>query len=410
MCTPRLLWILLFLLAGTTVLGATAGWTAGARAADAPGAAPGGGGPQEEGAQEAREAARVHFAKGLERAGQSDYEGALHEFTEAYSLSPHFAVLYNIGQSQIALGRPLEAVETLSKYLRDGQEQVPSDRRLQVEAQVQLLQFLFAELTITTDRPGALIFIDGREVGRTPLYQSVRLAAGTHTVSAVVQGMAPIVRTVTIAHGERQVLNLEVPASPTVAAKAAGAQPPSAIAPPSSGVLASAGAPAGVLAPLGPDGASDSSAPLLVDQQPKSWTTGRWRALPALAYAAVGIGAVMGGTALTVYLRNRGRYSDWQDKNAALKNDRGAIDYYTRQMANNQLAESLTGDNHLIAGLSIAGGALIAGGLTFLIHDRLRGGRHEREHADSDVPDNGFSLAWNWQGRSSASLFWSAAW
>ena len=403
MCTPRLLWILLFLLAGTTVLGSTAGWTAVARAADAPGAAPGGGGPQEEGAQEAREAARVHFAKGLERAGQSDYEGALHEFTEAYSLSPHFAVLYNIGQSQIALGRPLEAVETLSKYLRDGQEQVPSDRRLQVEAQVQLLQFLFAELTITTDRPGALIFIDGREVGRTPLYQSVRLAAGTHTVSAVVQGMAPIVRTVTIAHGERQVLNLEVPASPTVAAKAAGAQPPSAIAPPSSGVLASAGGKAG----SGPDGASGSSVPVLVGQQATSGTTARGRALPELAYAAVGIGAVLGGTALTVYLRNRGRYQDWQDKNAALKNDRGAIDYYARQMANNQLADSLAGDNHLIAGLSIAGGALIAGGLTFLIHDRLRGGKEGTRAGGST---DGFNLAWTYQGSSSGSILWSTPW
>lgn len=398
MRVPHLPWIVLFLLLHLT---AVAGWSSAAKAADAPG-----GGPREEATQEAREVARVHFAKGLERAGQSDYEGALREFTEAYSLSPHFAVLYNIGQSQIALGRPLEAVETLSKYLRDGQEQVPSDRRLQVEAQVQLLQFLFAELTITTDRPGALIFIDGREVGRTPLYQSVRLAAGTHTVSAVVQGMPPIIRAVTIAHGERQVLNLEVPASPTEAAKAAGARPPTANALPASGVLASAGAPAG----SGPDGVSASSVPLLVDQQATSGTTGRWRALPALAYAAVGIGAVLGGTALTVYLRNRGRYQDWQDKDAALKNDKGAIDFYARQMANNQLADSLTGDNHLIAGLSIAGGALIAGGLTLLIHDRLQGGRHEREHTDADVPDGGFSLGWSWQGPSSGSLFWSAAW
>ncbi len=398
MCT-RLPWIVLLLLGGTTVLG----WTAVATAADDPRAAPRGGGPREEASPEAREAARAYFAKGLERAGRSDYEAALREFNEAYALSPHFAVLYNIGQSQIALGRPLEAVETLSKYLRDGQEQVPSDRRLQVEAQVQLLQFLFAELTITTDRPGALIFIDGREVGRTPLYQSVRLSAGTHTVSAVVQGMAPIVRTVTIAHGERQVLTLEVPASPTAAAKAAGAQPPTAIAPPASGVLA----PAGALAGLGPDGASGSPVPLLVDQQATSGTTGRWRAPPALAYAAVGIGAVLGGTALTVYLRNRGRYQDWQDKDAALKNDRGAIDYYARQMVNNQLADSLTGDNHLIAGLSIAGGALIAGGLTYLIRDRWQGGNEGARAAHST---GAFSLAWAHQGSSTGSILWSTPW
>jgi tetratricopeptide (TPR) repeat protein len=341
----------------------------------------------------------VHFAKGLERAGQSDYEGALREFTEAYALSPHFAVLYNVGQSQIALGRPLEAVETLSRYLREGQEQVPSDRRVQVEAQVQLLQFLFAELTITTDRPGALIFIDGREVGRTPLYQSVRLAAGTHTVSAVVQGMAPMVRTVTIAHGERQVLNLEVPASPTVAATAAGERPATPIAPLTSGGLAPTGS--------GPDGARGSSVPLLGGQQAASGTAGRGRALPVLAYAAIGIGAVLGGAALTVYLRNRGRYQDWQDENAALHNERGAIDSYARQVANNRLGDSLAGDNHLITGLSIAGGALVAGGLTYLIHDWLRGGKEGARAGDSIGE---FSLAWAREGSSKGSIAWSTPW
>ncbi len=386
MRVPWLTWIGLFLLASTPVLAETTV----ARQADDPGSAPrGGGAPPEEASQEAREAARGHFAQGLERAGQADYEGALREFTEAYALSAHFAVLYNIGQAQIALGHPLEAVETLSKYLRDGQEQVPSDRRLQVQAQVELLQFLFAELTVTTDRPGALIFIDGREVGRTPLYQSVRLPAGTHTVSAVVQGMAPIVRSVTIAHGERQVVNLAMPATPAVAAKDTGAPAPAQTPAPASG------------AGKATEGRARSEPDLTLG------TPSSGRTLPALAYAAVGIGVALGGAALAVYLGNRGRYQDWEASNAALENDKGAIDHYAQQTANNRLADSLTRDNHLVAGLSIAGGALVAGGLTFLIHDRLRGGR---EGARADDSTGAFGLTWAQQGSASGAISWSKRW
>ena len=115
-----------------------------------------------------------------------------------------------MGQAQFALDRPAEAIESLSKYLRDGQEQVPPARRQDVQAQIALLESLFAELTIATDQSGALITVDGREVGRTPLYQSIRLAAGTHKVSAVMEGMTAMNRTVTLAPGDRQVLNLEL--------------------------------------------------------------------------------------------------------------------------------------------------------------------------------------------------------
>jgi hypothetical protein len=147
--------------------------------------------------------------------------------------------------------------------------------------------------------------------------------------------------------------------------------------------------------------------PLLVDQQATSGTIGRGRALPALAYAAVGIGAVLGGTALTVYLWNRGRHQDWKDENAALENDGGAIDHYARQVANNQLADSLAEDNHLIAGLSIAGGALVAGGLTYLIRDRLRGGK---EGGRANNSTGAFGLTWAHQGASTGSISWSTRW
>jgi tetratricopeptide (TPR) repeat protein len=355
--------------------------------------------------QDPREAARVRFAQGLERAGQSDYEAALREFTAAYELSPHFAVLYNIGQSLIALGRPVEAVDTLSKYLRDGQEQVPPDRRLQVETQISLLQSLFAELTITTDRPGALISVDGREVGRTPLYQPLRLAAGTHAVSAVVEspgGTTTINRTVTITPGERQVLSLDLPAPATVATRLA--VPPPRPPVPVPDVAAASAAPGGA-GPRTTEIPGGPSSTALVDRPQDARPESRWRTTTAVACAVVGAG--LGGAALFIYLRNRGRYRDWQNEDAALAKDKVGIDYYPRQVANNRLADSLTRDNHLTVGLAVAGGALLAGGIASFLFDRLNGGRAEGHRA---ALLTGFTVGLGSEGLASGHASWSASW
>ena len=46
-------------------------------------------------------------------ASRGNYGQALEEFLAAYRISPHFAVLYNIGQAHIALGQPADAVAAL---------------------------------------------------------------------------------------------------------------------------------------------------------------------------------------------------------------------------------------------------------------------------------------------------------
>src|SRR5256885_747703 len=119
-------------------------------------------------AYDAREEARDHYARGLTLASQNGYAAALQEFSEAYSISPQFAVLYNIGQAQVGLGHATEAIEVLSQYLRDGQERIPRARREQVTAQIASLESRLATLLIATDRAGAKITLDGREIGTTP--------------------------------------------------------------------------------------------------------------------------------------------------------------------------------------------------------------------------------------------------
>jgi hypothetical protein len=172
-------------------------------------------------ADESRDAARAHYARGLELAGQQGYEAALQEFNEAYAISPQFAVLYNIGLAEVALGHPMEGIDTLSEYLQEGQDAVPHARRQQVKALTTLLASRLAELSIATDRSEARVTIDGRELGPTPLAKPVRLGPGTHRIAIASEGAPTAIRIVTLAEGEHQTLELQLPAPSAKAAAAA---------------------------------------------------------------------------------------------------------------------------------------------------------------------------------------------
>lgn len=319
----------------------------------------------------ARAAAAAAYSRGVELANQGRYEAALEQFNAAYARSPHFAVLYNVGQAQIALGRPVEAIAALSRYLRDGAEQVPLSRREQVRAQIDLLESRLAELTIVSDQTGVLIRVDDREIGRTPLYQPVPLAAGPHTVAATAGRGRPVVREVTLGDGERQILHLTLP-------------PESTAAPPD------APEPAAAVSP-----AAATTAP---QPSPADAGAGRDRLTRRhAAYALAGAGLLAGGAALGVYLGNRGNYQDWQNGNAALQGETvGSAAYRDRALANNQLAATLTTANHVILGLSIAAGALVAAGATLLLLDRPY-------HAGSGELAFGF-------GQRSMQLGWTVPW
>ena len=172
-------------------------------------------------ADKARAEAGAHYAHGLELAKSGAYEGALQEFNAAYTISPQFAVLYNIGQAQVALEHPTQAIEALGKYLSEGKERIPEARRQKVQAQMASLSSRLAALSITTDRSGVYISIDGRDVGVTPLADPVRVDAGTHTISVKMDGIPVLFRVAILRAAERQTLQLEVPAPSSKAATAA---------------------------------------------------------------------------------------------------------------------------------------------------------------------------------------------
>jgi tetratricopeptide (TPR) repeat protein len=309
----------------------------------------------------AEEAAMKHFARAIEMVDRGDFQGGLQAFEDAYAAKPHYAVWYNIAQAHISLGQPLEAIETLLRYLREGQDQIPPQERQQVEAQIKALEAFLGELEVTTEPSGALLTVDGREIGRTPLAEPIRLVAGTHKITAGLDGRPTVERTVSMEKERRYQLYLQLPPQPLKVAA------PRDISP----------APLGLLAKPAP---------------------ARSSLRPALPYVLAGAGVALGGAALGVYLWKRDKYEQWQDGNAQLRDlPAGSNSYVVRAKENNQLAASLTSANHAIVSLAISGGVLTAAGAALYLFERRSGREAER-----------FTVLWN--GGSSVAAGWSGAW
>jgi len=319
--------------------------------------------------EDPRAAAKRHYEQGVARSNAADYAGALEQFREAYAKSPNYAVLYNIGQAEAVLGHLLEAIAALSRYLKDGGAEIPELRREEVKAQLAALEARLGELTVTTEHTGASVRVDGRDIGRTPLYEPIRLAPGRHVV-ILSDGERTLTTTVEMREAERRTLTLTLPDAAPAPVTAPPAPPPPTPAP----------------APPPPPAPSR-------EPEPKSG------ARTVIAYGLAGAGVALGGGALGHYLWNRGRYNDWKAEHATLQADRFTRDYRERQMANNELAESIERGSRVSVTLALAAGALTTTGVVLLLADSSQ--------SDARGARGGISFAWTGAGSAAASA-WTA--
>ena len=168
-------------------------------------------------ADDPRDVARGHYARGLELVRQEDYQGALREFVVAYDISPHFAVLYNIGQCHVLLGNLADAVDALSRYLGEGRYLVPSERRQQVGDQVAELTSHLNPRPALTDRALEKAAQDAAEAAELAGKTAARAAKVAHEAAVAARVAAAAARAAALATRSR----LKTPVSVPVAAQGA---------------------------------------------------------------------------------------------------------------------------------------------------------------------------------------------
>jgi hypothetical protein len=303
--------------------------------------------------------AREHFDRAMALVDQGALQQAIVEFRRAYDLMPHYTVLYNIGQAYVALGKPVEAVDTYTRYLEEGAERVNKARRAEVESELSRQKAKIGEVTLRVEPPGARVSVDGKDVGEAPLEQPVRLAAGNHTIEASLVGHEPAARQVSVVGQGQETVELVLrPVSEPAEAKAllrvdcpvpdvsvsvdgavVARTPLAAPQPVAAGTHRVSFSRAGYVsheqtATLVPGSttAVDCGVVRVVttpvpEQEYRPAYASRARRQRIWALASAGGGVALGAAALGAYLWNDHRYSRWDDEQDALDSASGAVDF-----------------------------------------------------------------------------------
>lgn len=343
---------------------------------------------REASAQEDHKArAAAHFTRGVELAKAANYQDALLEFQRAYELTPHYSVLYNIGQAYIGLGKPVPAIDALKRYLAEGGAQIGIDRRRAVEAEIVKQFAQTGSVAVEVNLPGASILVDGELVGRSPLAEPVRVPLGEHRISARLESGEESEQRVTIASEQSLSVKLELRAT----------EAPSAT---NAIVFADCARPQVRISMDGVElGASPLRAPIQLapgahrvvfkdDTQPNlaerafSLSAGQtlrldcgWTVLPpqttrshhraTWGYVVAALGVGLGGAAVAHFVWNHGRYEDWNDEYALYQQSPTA----ERRLHANALASSVERASLVTVLLGVGAGVALGTGTLLIVTD-----------------------------------------
>jgi hypothetical protein len=222
-------------------------------------------------------------AQGLLNEGWTLYEkgdcaGALEKFNAAYAAYPSPKLMFNIGQANRDLSRPVEAMEAFEKFLASDTDASPETIATARKA-VADLQEKLGRIRIDCQTTGAEVNVDGKSVGLTPLPDLVWATPGRHLIAASHASATPVLENVDVIAGSVGTVTLRF--RPPAIAVAAEPVPQPAAAP----------QPAPPKLDLGA-----SPAPSAAN---KGWWLGRkWTWVAAGSTALLAAGAITAGVAM----------------------------------------------------------------------------------------------------------------
>jgi len=147
---------------------------------------------------EVKAEARERFDRGLGLFEKGENAAALAEFKRAYERIPNPVVLYNMGLVYAAMNRPVEAADTLDRYLSQAGDKASPEQRKHATKVRDEQAARVAGVMVVTDHP-VTVEIDGVEAGRTPMTAPLRLPSGAHTIAVMAPGYQPTRRELTLA-------------------------------------------------------------------------------------------------------------------------------------------------------------------------------------------------------------------
>jgi tetratricopeptide (TPR) repeat protein len=128
--------------------------------------------------------------KGKEEQAIAEFETALAEYQSAYELVANPRLYYPIAQIEERLGLDLEALTHYQKVLEES-DALPDELRAEIEIAVDAVKQRLAMLTFVVEPAGAMIEVDGKELGDAPLEKPVPFIPGELVISVTKEGYKP---------------------------------------------------------------------------------------------------------------------------------------------------------------------------------------------------------------------------
>jgi hypothetical protein len=149
---------------------------------------------------QAKAQAQALLGQGTKLYQQGDVADALEKFQAAYAAFPSPKLMFNIGQANRDLSRPVEALEAFEKFLVgavDASPEMIADARKSVAQ----LQKTLGRIQVDCESAGAEVSVDGKSVGLAPLPDLIWVTPGRHQVTAKYASAAPAIEDVDVTAG-----------------------------------------------------------------------------------------------------------------------------------------------------------------------------------------------------------------
>lgn len=138
-------------------------------------------------------------ARELHDAG--DFRGALVHFTRAYERTKNPRVLFNVGVCWKDLTQYSEAIRVWKRQLTFRKKLLKEDVR-KIESAMAALAPFVSEISVKADEAGAMLSIDGIEIGLTPFLEPIGIDVGQRKLQLVKEGFEPLEKTVDVARSK----------------------------------------------------------------------------------------------------------------------------------------------------------------------------------------------------------------